>query len=250
MEEKELQPTEATEETLSDTLPEEPAAQSAEPDEGGEASKEETVCDEAPVSVEKKEDRAFSAVRTVFEYVETFCIALSVMIVLFLFFFRNVTVDGDSMLPTLHGGDSSDHADTLIISDFMYEPKTGDIVVLNIMNDGQPLIKRVIASEGQRVRIDFTHWEVEVDGVLLDETYIRRQAGATMYMADMDRMYGVDENGVCEFTVEEGKVFVMGDNRNNSKDSRYLEVGQQDVDHILGKVILRVFPLQEFGTVD
>ena len=63
MEEKELQPTEATEETLSDTLPEEPAAQSAEPDEGGEASKEETVCDETPVSVGKKEDRAFSAVR-------------------------------------------------------------------------------------------------------------------------------------------------------------------------------------------
>ncbi|MBQ2254697.1 MAG: hypothetical protein II325_06055, partial [Clostridia bacterium] len=78
MEEKELQPTEATEDTLSDTLPEEPAAQSAEPDEGGEASKEETVCDETHVSVVKKEDRAFSAVRTVFEYVETFCIALSV----------------------------------------------------------------------------------------------------------------------------------------------------------------------------
>ena len=230
MEEKELQSTEATEETLSDTLPEEPA-ESGETSEV-EASEEEPACDETPAPVEKKEDRGFSAVRTMFEYVETFCIALSVMIVLFLFFFRNVTVDGDSMLPTLHGGDSSNHADTLI------------------MNDGQPLIKRVIASEGQRVRIDFTHWEVEVDGVLLDETYIRRLAGATMYAADMDRMYGMDENGVCEFTVEEGKVFVMGDNRNNSKDSRYLEVGQQDVDHILGKVILRVFPLQEFGTVD
>ena len=242
MEEKEILSTEASEETPEEVSAEKNCEELTEP------AEEEAAPATEPE--EKKEDRAFSAMRTVFEYVETFCIALSVMIVLFLFFFRNVTVDGDSMLPTLHGGDSSNHADTLIISDFLYEPKTGDIVVLNIMNDGQPLIKRVIAAEGQRVRIDFTHWEVEVDGVVLDETYIRRQAGATMYMADMDRMYGVDENGVCEFTVGEGKVFVMGDNRNNSKDSRYLEVGEQDVDHILGKVMLRVFPLQEFGIVD
>lgn len=244
MDEKEiLTETEQQETVPAEELPEEMPAEELPP--------EEPVPDEEePAANEKKESGAFAAMRTVFEYIETFCVALSVMIVLFLFFFRNVTVDGDSMLPTLHGGDSSNHADTLIISDFLYEPKTGDIVVLNIMDDGQPLIKRVIAAEGQRVRIDFTHWVVEVDGVELEETYIRRIAGSTMYAADMDRMYGVDENGVCEFTVGEDKVFVMGDNRNNSKDSRYLEVGEQDVDHILGKVVLRVFPLAEFGAVD
>lgn len=235
-------------ETMEETAEETVEEQEVRPEE--ETLPEEELPEEEPACEEKAEDRGFSAMRSVFEYIETFCIALAVMIVLFLFFFRNVTVDGDSMLPTLHGGDSSDHADTLIISDFLYQPETGDIVVLNIMDDGQPLIKRVIAVGGQRVRIDFTHWTVEVDGVELDETYIRRVAGATMYMADMDRMYGVDENGICEFTVKEGKVFVMGDNRNNSKDSRYYGVGEQDEEHILGKVLLRVFPLSEFGTVD
>ncbi len=207
------------------------------------------------------EEQRFRRVRGLFEYVETFCLALSVMILLFLFVFRYVAVDGGSMEPTLHGGAEDHtysslfggqaHTDRLIISDFLYTPKTGDIVVISKENRGvetpDSIIKRVIATEGQTVRINFRTWEVRVDGVLLDEDYINREEGLEMDEGLMNRFYGIDENGVCEFTVSPGKVFVMGDNRNNSSDSRL--IGEQDVDHILGKVLLRIYPFGEFGTV-
>ena len=188
-------------------------------------------------------------VKTVYDYVETFCVALAILLALFLFVFRYTAVDGDSMLPTLHGGDSSDHADRLIISNLFYEPKTGDIVVFYPGSTDYPLIKRVIAVGGQKVRIDFTTWEVSVDGVTLNEPYINRIANHTMAVGQMDSLYGIDENGVCEFTVSEGKVFVMGDNRNNSRDSRFAGIGEQDRENILGRVLFRLFPFNEFGTV-
>lgn len=236
---------------------EDPAEDSSEPAESAAeepASEEETPEEPAPAEISPAE-RRFKAVRTAFEYIETFCVALAVMIVLFLFFFRNVTVDGASMHPTLHGGryptaeGQVTHADTLIISDFMYTPKTGDIVVLNVDGHSQPLIKRVIAVGGQEVEINFKEWTIKVDGVLLEEPYIYRH-GAVMNPGSMNTMYGVDENGVCKFTVSEGKVFVLGDNRNNSSDSRDITVGEQSLENILGKVVLRVFPLAEFGGVD
>ncbi|MBO7215765.1 MAG: signal peptidase I [Clostridia bacterium] len=165
-----------------------------------------------------------------YEWIETFCFAIALMVVLFIFVFRYVTVDGNSMMNTLH------NQDKLIISNFNYTPQTGDIVVIYIEGQNKPYIKRVIATEGQTVKIDFEKWEVYVDGELLEEDYVLRREG--------DMHYAAFYNG--EFTVPEGQVYVMGDNRNDSTDSRVL--GCLDEHNIIGRVIVRLAP--EFGTVD
>ena len=105
---------------------------------------------------------------SIYDWVETFCYAMALMVVLFLLVCRYVTVDGDSMRETLH------HRDKLIISDLGYTPETGDIVVVKVPAYQNPIIKRVIATEGQEVEIDFENWTVKVDGVLLEEDYINR----------------------------------------------------------------------------
>ncbi len=165
-----------------------------------------------------------------YDWIETFCFALAFMVVLFIFVFRYVTVDGSSMMNTLHDQDK------LIISNFNYTPQTGDIVVIYIEGQNKPYIKRVIATEGQTVKIDFEKWEVYVDGEKLEEDYVLRREG--------DMHYAAFYNG--EFTVPEGQVYVMGDNRNDSTDSRVL--GCLDEHNIIGRVIVRLAP--EFGTVD
>ncbi len=166
----------------------------------------------------------------IYDWIETFCFALALMVVLFIFVFRYVTVDGNSMMNTLQDQDK------LIISNFNYTPQTGDIVVIYIEGQNKPYIKRVIATEGQTVKIDFEKWQVYVDGELLEEDYVLRREG--------DMHYAAFYNG--EFTVPEGQVYVMGDNRNDSTDSRVL--GCLDEHNIIGRVIVRLAP--EFGTVD
>ncbi len=196
---------------------------------------------------EAKKPKKRTALAAVYDYIEVFCYALAMMMVLFLFVFRLVTVDGGSMLTTLTNGDK------LIISNLFYTPETGDIVVINPENHGdaeEPIIKRVIATEGQTVFIDYENWAVYVNGQKLDEPYIQDM------MEKEKENWGddipMDGTNVPkykgEFTVSEGKVFVMGDNRNNSKDSRSREYGEMGVNRILGKVVFRLYP--NFGAVD
>ncbi len=223
-------------------LPEEPVSLDEEP-----SAETEAVDNETAVTPEKKVSEKKSGIATFYEYLETFCYALAVMMVLFLFVFRYVTVDGDSMKHTLH------NEDKLIISNLFYTPETGDIIVINPEvngSDSKPIIKRVIATEGQKVRIDFANWAVYVDGVKLDEPYIQpmRQEEMLLWGDDIKMMNTNVEEFRTEFTVGEGKVFVMGDNRNHSKDSRDRQYGQMGENRILGRVIIRITP--DFGFVE
>lgn len=152
--------------------------------------------------------------------------------VLFVFAIRLVSVDGDSMYPTLHHGDK-----LTLLSNFLYEPEVGDIVVLRTLTyDTAPIVKRVIAEENQTVNIDFTTGEVWVDGVLLDEPYIN---------ALTTRYEGVD----FPITVPENCIFVMGDNRLFSTDSRDPSIGCVDKRYVLGKALNIILPFERIGGV-
>lgn len=167
---------------------------------------------------------------------------LAVLTVIFVFFFRLVGVSGSSMYPTLVDRDY-----LILESNFLYhDVKTGDIVVLSVecFEDDGPIVKRVIATGGQTVDIDFDTGEVFVDGVLQEEPYIFEPTYRSYFESGEGLEYPV--------TVPEGSLFVMGDNRNHSADSRYAPCGCVEESQILGKVLLIVIPGQqtdEFGQI-
>lgn len=173
-----------------------------------------------------------------FEWIEIFSSALITVILLFTFIFRLVTVEGPSMEHTLHAKDN------LVISHLLYTPKQNDIVVIQVPNPAftAPIIKRVIATEGQKVDFDIENWIVYVDGVPLDEPYVNFEEGRVM----ANDSISLD---TLPITVEKGKIFVMGDNRNHSSDSRSSLIGQVDVRNVVGRVMIRIFPLNKFGLV-
>ena len=175
--------------------------------------------------------------------------ALFVVVLLFTFVCRLVTVDGPSMNNTLQ------HGDRLIISNLFYKPDIGDVVVLQNANSVEfpaPIIKRVIATEGETVDIDPKTWTVTVtdkDGnvMVLDEMYVNRVDGNMRIGTYSDTYFY--KNAITEneypHTVPKGHVFVMGDNRNSSLDSRLL--GDIDERMILGKAYVRVLPNPQIG---
>lgn len=165
--------------------------------------------------------------KSVLLYLHDLIYMLAGIMLVFLLLFRIVIVSGSSMYSTLRDGDWL----LLISSTFYQDPEYGDIIVAckDSFNDGEAIIKRVIAIEGQTVDIDFDAGIVYVDGVALQEDYTYTP---TNY----------NEGTVFPLVVEEGCVFAMGDNRNDSIDSRYPDIGMIDRREILGKAILLLFP--------
>lgn len=210
----------------------------------------------------EKEEKKFNLAKEIWEWVYTLAIAIAIALLIKGFIFDIVKVDGSSMLPTLVNNDR------LIVTKLGYKPKQGDIIILDsqyknrekyydtlaVSKDKDELsildklsaqtsmpsnldrkyyVKRIIAMPGQTV--DIVDGKVYVDGVKYDEPYYQ---GATS---------AIDPTVEYPVTVEENHVFVMGDNRNHSTDSRASSLGQVPFDAILGKSQIRIFPFNEIG---
>lgn len=187
-----------------------------------------------------KEKPKFDLTRSIFEWVELVAVSVAAVIIILNCFARYSPVNGASMNETLQ------HKDVLILSNLFYTPKNGDIVVFatdntnNINGTGynEPYVKRVIATEGQVLDYDPISGKVTVDGEVPEwEQYaVHKDNMRTNYMADIEYPY----------TVPDGHIFVMGDNRWHSRDSR--DIGPVDVRTVLGKVVFRLYP--NTGIVD
>lgn len=173
----------------------------------------------------------------IYDVIELFVFCTLAIVIIFTFFARMAVVSGNSMEHTLQNGDY------LLVSDLFYEPEQGDIVVaqnISLRGDySKPIVKRVIATENQVIDIDFSTWTVTVDGVVVDEPYIY-----------LDKNYMITSDLKYPYTVPEGHIFVMGDNRYHSADSRFNEVGVIDKRCVVGKMLVRAFPLSAIGDPD
>lgn len=171
--------------------------------------------------------------RDLYEWVQSLVGSVLVVVAIFTFVIRMMGVDGHSMLNTLQHGDRLLVVNSMLYHDYKY----GDIVILRKdgVFDDDPIVKRVIAVEGQTVDIDFAEGIVYVDGEALEEDYIREPT----YTA---------EGTEFPLTVPEGFIFVMGDNRNGSSDSRDYRLGTVDTRYVIGKAAFLIFPGPDYET--
>lgn len=168
-----------------------------------------------------------------YDWIQSLISALIFCVILFVFFIRLIYVNGNSMNPTLYDGN------LMFVSNFLYTPKNGDIVVFkkDDYNPNKALVKRVIATEGQEVNIDFNTGLLYVDGEVVEEEYISE---LTYNKLDF----------IGPQTVPEGCVFLLGDNRNQSTDSRNALIGMVDTRLIIGKAHFVLYPLDQIRKVD
>ncbi len=183
--------------------------------------------------------KTFNLKSEAYDWFEAIVFAATTVIILFTFFFRVVGVEGQSMQNTLNKDFQPgvhEVQDRIIISNLFYTPERGDIVVCALPGQA-PIIKRVIGLEGDKVEIT-DDGRVFVNEHEIEEPYIKEEP----YHNSYDH---------CAFPIEvpEGCVFVLGDNRNNSKDSRYAEIGCVPTEYILGHALFRIFPFSDIGSL-
>lgn len=172
-----------------------------------------------------------SAVQNMIEWAESIAGAVAVIVLLFVFVVQPANVSGISMEPTLQDGDK------ILLRSGMYQPAYGDIVVIDSYNNyRETLVKRIIGMEGDTIDIDFERGIVYRNGTALEEPYI---SALTTAAGDMHFPLVVPPNAV----------FVMGDNRPYSKDSRYQEIGFVDQRDIMGEAFFRMMPFDNFGGI-
>ncbi len=171
--------------------------------------------------------------RYLYEWVQALVCSVLTVVLVFTFGIRLIGVDGHSMVPTLQDGDRLLVTTSLLSGDYEY----GDIVIIQkgSFAGGEPIVKRVIATGGQTVDIDFETGAVYVDGTLLEEDYI-------------NELTFVEEGTEFPLTVPEGSIFVMGDNRNHSSDSRDASLGTVDTRYVIGWAVILAFPGEDETT--
>ena len=171
--------------------------------------------------------------REAYDWIQSLISALLICVLVFVFVLRIMDVHGTSMVPTLRNGDK------VLVSDLFYEPERGDIVVFkkDSYDDSKALVKRVVAVAGDVVNIDFERGTVYVNGEALEEDYI-------------DVLTTTKIDFIGPQTVPENCLFVMGDNRNASTDSRDKRIGMVDKRLVIGKVLVVVYPFEYFGSVE
>ena len=190
--------------------------------------KEKKAAEKAEEAVEQQESMRVD----LYEWIQSLMTALVICMAIFIFIIRVIDVSGSSMFPTLHDGDK------MLVSNLFYTPHAGDVVVFKTdrYDPERALVKRVIATEGQEISIDFDRGIVYIDGLPVEEDYI---AELTKTKLDF----------IGPQTVPEGCMFVMGDNRNASTDSRKKEIGMVDQRMLLGRAYYVIFPLGDTGWI-
>ena len=199
----------------------------------------------------KKAKEPVDPYKDTYEWIHCIVVSVIICVLVFVLVARVIQVQGRSMLPNLEQGDR------IIITRLAGDYEQGDIVVLKAEKfKNEPLVKRIIGTGGQTITLDFATGDITVDGQVLDEPYIFERTIDSYHIMDPQYydVYGIDpEKDVTETSVTihvpEGHLFCMGDNRNNSSDSRVSTIAYIDTRDVMGKAVFRLYPFHKMGAI-